>query len=83
MATFDALCFVDQIAPRPMLLIAGSEAVTSWMSVEAFQKAKGSNELVWIDGASHVDLYDRNQYVQPAVDRLTEFFTFELGDEGK
>jgi fermentation-respiration switch protein FrsA (DUF1100 family) len=66
-----------------MLLIAGSEAVTSWMSVEAFQKAAGSKELVWIDGASHVDLYDRDKYVKPAVDRLTEYFTFGLGDEGK
>ena len=63
-----------------MLLIAGSEAVTSWMSVEAFQKAKGSKELVWIDGASHVDLYDRDQYVKPALNRLTNFFTAHLND---
>ena len=82
MATFDALCFVDQIAPRPMLLIAGSEAVTSWMSVEAFQKANGSKEFVWIDGASHVDLYDRDQYVKPAVDLLSGFFTATLTTEG-
>jgi len=82
MATFDAFCFVDQIAPRPMLLIAGSEAVTSWMSVEAFQKANGSKEFVWIDGASHVDLYDRDQYVKPAVDLLSGFFTATLTTEG-
>jgi fermentation-respiration switch protein FrsA (DUF1100 family) len=80
MATFDAFRFIDQIAPRPILLIAGSEAVTSWMSVEAFQKARGPKELVWIDGASHVDLYDRDQYVKPALNRLINFFTTNLND---
>ena len=51
------------------------------MSVEAFQKAQGFKELVWIDGASHVDLYDRDQYVKPAITRLTEFFTTNLTGE--
>jgi fermentation-respiration switch protein FrsA (DUF1100 family) len=64
-----------------VLLITGTEAVTSWMSVEAFQKAQGFKELVWIDGASHVDLYDRDQYVKPAITRLTEFFTTNLTGE--
>ena len=28
----------------------------------------------WIDGASHVDLYDKEQYVSPAVSKLSGFF---------
>jgi len=78
MASFDAFRFVGLIAPRPLLLIVGREAVTSWMSVEAFQNARGPKELHWIDGASHVDLYDKDQYVTPAVAKLTEFFTANL-----
>jgi uncharacterized protein len=78
MAFFDAFRFVGLIAPRPILLIAGREAVTSWMSVEAFQNALGPKELHWIDGASHVDLYDKDQYVTPAIAKLTEFFTANL-----
>jgi uncharacterized protein len=78
MAFFDAFRFVGLIAPRPILLIAGREAVTSWMSVEGFQNARGPKELHWIDGASHVDLYDKDQYVTPAVAKLTEFFTASL-----
>jgi hypothetical protein len=78
MASFDAFRFIGLIAPRPLLLIAGREAVTSWMSVEAFQNARGPKELHWIDGASHVDLYDKDQYVTPAVAKLTEFFTVNL-----
>jgi len=79
MATFDAFALVSLIGQRPLLMIAGTRAVTSWMSVEAFQKAVGPKELRWIDGASHVDLYDKEQYVGPAVGKLTAFFTENLG----
>ncbi|MCX4903949.1 alpha/beta hydrolase [Streptomyces sp. NBC_00878] len=78
LASFDAFRFVDLIAPRPLLLIVGREAVTSWMSVEAFQNAHGPKELHWIDGADHVGLYDKEQYVDPAVARLTDFFGAHL-----
>ncbi|MFC1405130.1 MULTISPECIES: alpha/beta hydrolase [Streptacidiphilus] len=78
MTTFDAFGFVDLIAPRPLLMIVGSEAVTSWMAVEAFQRARSPKELHWIDGASHVDLYDKEQYVSPAVSKLTDFFKIHL-----
>jgi len=60
-------------------MIIGTRAVTSWMSVEAFQRATGSKELHWIDGASHVDLYDKERYVGPSVEKLTAFFTENLG----
>jgi uncharacterized protein len=77
-ATFDAFHSADQIAPRPLLLIVGREAVTSWMSLEVFQKARGPKELLWIDGASHGDLYDKDEYVTPAVAKLTDFFRTHL-----
>jgi len=78
-ATFDAFASIPLIGQRPLLLIAGTRAVTSWMSVAAFQRAVGPKELHWIDGASHVDLYDKEQYVDPAIEKLTAFFTETLG----
>jgi len=78
-ATFDAFAAVPLIGPRPLLMVAGTRAATSWMSVEAFQRATGPKEFRWIEGASHVDLYDRKQYVDPAVDALAAFFTEHLG----
>ncbi|MFF4756488.1 alpha/beta hydrolase [Streptomyces sp. NPDC002514] len=78
-AFFDGFASVGLIAPRPLLLIAGSRAVTSWMSVHAFQHAGGPKELHWIDGAGHVDLYDKEIYVGPAVEKLSEFFRTQLG----
>ncbi|KAF5992111.1 alpha/beta hydrolase [Streptomyces sp. WAC00263] len=80
MAFFDAFRFVHLIAPCPLLMIVGREAVTSWMSVEAFQNARAPKELHWIDGASHVDLYDKEPHVGPAVEKLTDFFRAQLAD---
>ena len=70
--TFDPFRFIGLIAPRPLLMIAGTEAVTKHMTTEAFERAGEPKRLQWIDGASHVDLYDK--YVEPAVDVLTDFF---------
>lgn len=57
LAFFDAFRFVNLIGPRPLLMIVGREAVTAWMSIQAFQNATGPRELHWVDGASHNDLY--------------------------
>ncbi|MEW2499717.1 alpha/beta hydrolase [Amycolatopsis sp. NPDC047767] len=73
-ATFDAFTAAPLIGSRPLLMIVGTRAITAWMSVEAFQKATGPKELHHVEGASHVDLYDKEQYVGPAVDKLAGFF---------
>jgi hypothetical protein len=78
-ATFDAFALVPLIGQRHLLMIVGTKAVTAWMSIEAFQKATGPKEVHWIGGASHVDLYDQEQHVAPAIDKLAGFFTDNLG----
>jgi fermentation-respiration switch protein FrsA (DUF1100 family) len=78
MTFFDAFQGADLIAPRPVLLIVGTRAVTSWMSVDAYQRAQEPKELHWIEGASHVDLYDKDEYVTPAVAKLAEFYKANL-----
>ena len=78
MAAFDAFVQVPLIGPRPLLMIVGSEAVTSWMSIDAFQRAVGPKEMFWVEGATHVDLYDKELYVGPALDRLSAFFDSNL-----
>lgn len=79
MASSDAFHAVPLIGPRPMLQITGARAVTAWMAVEAHRRATGPAELHRIEGASHVDLYDKKEYIDPAVDKLTSFFTGHLG----
>ncbi|MCU1527777.1 MAG: alpha/beta fold family hydrolase [Frondihabitans sp.] len=75
---FEPFRFIDLIAPRPLLMIVGTEAVTKHMTTEAFAEARDPKTLIWIDGASHVDLYDRPEFVGPATANLAEFFTAAL-----
>jgi fermentation-respiration switch protein FrsA (DUF1100 family) len=79
MASFDAFHAVPLIGGRPLLQIIGTRAVTSWMAVDIHQRATGPKELHWVEGASHVDLYDKKEYVDPAVAKLTDFYTASLG----
>jgi fermentation-respiration switch protein FrsA (DUF1100 family) len=79
LACYDPFFAVPLIGPRPILQIIGERAVTSWMAVEAHQRATGPKELHRIEGASHVDLYDRKEYIDPAVGILADFFTTHLG----
>jgi fermentation-respiration switch protein FrsA (DUF1100 family) len=69
---------IELISPRPLLLIAGSEADTLYYSQNAIEKAKEPKELVVIDGASHIDLYWKPDYVPQVAEKLTEFFTKHL-----
>lgn len=73
---FDQL---DTISPRPLLVIAGSKADTLFWSQEVYKKAKEPKELHIVEGATHIDMYDRPQFVTPAVEKLTDFFGRYLG----
>lgn len=77
-AGFDAFRFANMIAPRPLLMITGSEAKTQWMTMEAMETAHEPKELHVIDGATHVDLYDKLEFVEPAMRKLIGFYNTNL-----
>ncbi|HEY4789335.1 MAG TPA: alpha/beta hydrolase [Bacteroidales bacterium] len=58
----------------PFLVIAGSEAFTHDMDKQVYEMAAGEKEWVVIEGASHMDLYDIDKYLDPAIDKVDEFF---------
>ena len=53
----------------------------STLSIKAFQEATGTKQLRWIEGASHIDLYGRPQYVDPTIEKIAEFFTNVLRNQ--
>ena len=74
LASWDAFQYIDMISPRPVLFIAGSKADSKFFSEEAISKAKEPKELFEIKGATHIDLYDKPEYVKQVVKKLVEFF---------
>ncbi len=70
------LTYIDEISPRPMLLIAGENAHSRYFSEDAYQAAAEPKELVIIPGAVHVDLYDKIDVIP--FDKLETFFNDNL-----
>lgn len=77
---FDAsegMYLIDQ----PLLMIAGSNADTFYMTepnVTARRPERQNKELFLIPGATHIKTYYVPEYVNKAVDKLTEFFDKNL-----
>lgn len=78
LAHFHPFEHMEWIAPRPVLMIAGTEADTRHFSEEAVKQAGPTAELFDIEGASHMDLYYKDNYVAQAVEKLTQFFETNL-----
>ena len=70
------LTYIKEIAPRPILLIAGEKAHSRYFSEDAYKAAAGQKELIIIPNAVHVDLYDKLDVIP--FDKLTAFFTQHL-----
>ena len=65
-----------QLINRPLLMIAGKNADTLYMSEQCFSKATGTDnkELFLVPGATHIQTYYVPEYVIQISDKLTDFF---------
>lgn len=67
---------LKEISPRPMLLIAGENAHSRYMSEDIYKLALEPKELMIIPNAVHVDLYDQLDKIP--FDKLDSFFKENL-----
>jgi len=70
------LAHLKEISPRPILLIAGENAHSRYMSEDIFKQASEPKELLIIPNAVHVDLYDRIDIIP--FDKLETYFRVNL-----
>jgi fermentation-respiration switch protein FrsA (DUF1100 family) len=70
------MTYIDEIAPRPLLLIHGEKAHSRYFAETAFAAAAQPKDLMIIKGASHVDLYDRMDKIP--FDAIAAFFDKSL-----
>jgi fermentation-respiration switch protein FrsA (DUF1100 family) len=65
---------IEQIAPRPILFVVGTEAATVFMSKAGYEKAAEPKEWFEVPGATHHRLYDDEAAVSKVVEKLEDFF---------
>ncbi len=66
------LTYIAEISPRPVLFVHGENAHSRYFSETAYAAAAEPKELLIVEGASHVDLYDRLDKIP--FDKLAAFF---------
>lgn len=71
-AAFTGFDRVD-LLNKPVMIVAGSAAGSLWHSKELHAKAPGPKDFVIVEGASHMDFYDRDA-LKVATHHLSPFF---------
>ncbi|KAJ4861176.1 dienelactone hydrolase family domain-containing protein [Trichoderma breve] len=75
MIGYDSFNYQHLISPRPLLMIAGSEAETLHYSKTAVEGAREPKEVFIVKGKNHFDLYDD---LTESAPKLVEFYANAL-----
>lgn len=69
-----------ELINQPLLMIAGSQADSLYMTEDAFAKATGTKDKVLfkIPNATHIETYWKPEYVKQAMGQLTAFYSKNL-----
>ncbi|WP_367342099.1 alpha/beta hydrolase [Limosilactobacillus sp.] len=73
---YELLDHLEDISPRPVLLIAGDQAHSLYFSQDAYKQLKDPKELYLVPGAGHVDLYDKLDLIP--FDKIEDFLKKSL-----
>lgn len=78
---FDPGNFTNVYLTRPVLIVAGEIATTRWNSEMLFRALDGKNKglkKVIMPNGGHINLYDQENYVNPTVTEIVDFFKSKL-----
>jgi fermentation-respiration switch protein FrsA (DUF1100 family) len=74
--SFNAIQYAHQVSPTPLLIVHGrnDKYCLPKFAQQVYDLAENSKEILWLDTTNHIDLYDNEKYVGPAVAKLVEWF---------
>ncbi|WDF65523.1 alpha/beta hydrolase [Flavobacterium sp. KACC 22763] len=77
--SYDAYNKAEAFFTQPLLAVVGSNAGSAWMSDDLLHRAASADKTKYIvKGADHMDLYDKQSYVNEAALELSAFFKKNL-----
>ncbi|WP_419827545.1 hypothetical protein [Sphingomonas sp.] len=74
---FDAFHLVGELLTQPIQVIVAGRLGTTFQfedGKQLFARATNKKDMLVIEGAGHYELYDKDEYVDQAVERLAGFY---------
>lgn len=77
--TYDAFHKAEAFFTQPLLVVAGIDAGSKWMSDDLYERVASADKAYHVvEGANHMELYDGQKEVAEAVSKLGPFFAEKL-----
>jgi fermentation-respiration switch protein FrsA (DUF1100 family) len=78
--SFNAVPYAHHVSPTPLLIVHGREDkyCLPKFAQQVYDEAGEPKEILWLDTTNHIDLYDNEKYVVPAIKRTVEWFNTHL-----
>jgi uncharacterized protein len=74
--SYNAIPYVRHVSPTPLLIVHGKndKYCLPKFAQEVYDLADEPKEILWLDTSNHIDLYDNEKYVGPAISKIVEWF---------
>src|SRR5919197_3918837 len=74
--SYNAIPYAHHISPTPLLVIHGKDDKYCFpkFAQQVYEEAGEPKEILMLDTTNHIDLYDNEKYVSPAINKITEWF---------
>ena len=79
---YDGFHLADRLLAQPVLVVVGGRLGATFSYADGkrlFELARNRQGFVVVEGAGHYDLYDKDAYVDQAVEALAGFYEAQLG----
>jgi uncharacterized protein len=74
--SYNAVPYAHHVSPTPLLIVHGRNDKYCFpkFAKQVYEEAGEPKEILWLDTGNHIDLYDNEKYVSPAISKIVEWF---------
>jgi fermentation-respiration switch protein FrsA (DUF1100 family) len=81
--SYNAIPYAHHVSPTPLLIVHGRNDKYCYpkFAQQVYEEADEPKEILWLDTSNHIDLYDNEKYVGPAISKIVDWFGKYLGQQ--
>ncbi len=74
--SYNVVPYAHHVSPTPLLVVHGKNDKYCFpkFAQQVYEEAGEPKEILWLDTSNHIDLYDNEKYVSPAIGKIVEWF---------